>query len=149
MYHIIHHIFSLFSYQGLVMLPTDIFFFFFFLIYFQDNIKIHSCFKRNIKSTERTDLQIFKANFKCSAVIIPSVAMSINNFLLIYEELGWEKKKIFALQENSRCSQSYLGHFPVDNMEYCHSGQKACCYGDTVAASFDNLAIVKVGREKL
>lgn len=38
------------------------------------------------------------------AIIIPSIAMSINNFLLIYEELREEKKKIFALQENSRCS---------------------------------------------
>ena len=113
MCHIIHYIFSLFSYQDLDMLLTGIF----FQIYFKDGIKIHSCFKRNIKSTERTDLQNFKANFKCSAVIIPSVAMSINNFPLIYEELRGEKKKIFALQENSRCSQSYLGRFPVDNME--------------------------------
>lgn len=79
--------------------------------YFKDGIKIHSCFKRNIKSTERTDLQNFKTNFKCSAVIIPSVAMSINNFPLIYEELGGEKKKDICIARKLQVLLELFGTF--------------------------------------
>lgn len=93
MCHIIHYIYFLCSVIKILIHYLLVF----FLIYFKYGIKIHKLyFKRNINSTERTDLQNFKANFKSSAVIIPSVSISINNFLLIYEALGGEKKKISA-----------------------------------------------------
>lgn len=37
--------------------------------------------------------------------------------------------------------------FQLTIWKYCHLGQKACCYGDTITESFDNLAVVRVGRK--
>lgn len=37
--------------------------------------------------------------------------------------------------------------FQLTIWKYCHLGQKACCYGDTITESFDNLAVVRAGRK--
>lgn len=45
------------------------------------------------------------------AIIIPSIAMSINNFLLIYEELREEKKKNICIARKLQVFLELFGTF--------------------------------------
>lgn len=61
----------------------------------------------------------------------------------------WEEKRKRYLhsRKTPRAPRVIWDIFQLTIWKYCHSGQKACCYGDTITESFDNLAVVRVGRE--
>lgn len=73
--------------------------------------------------------------------------MSINNIPLIYEELGGGKETDICIARKLQVLLRVVWDIlQLTIWKFCHSGQKACCYGDKIAASLDNLVFVRIGR---